>query len=113
MSHTSILDKVRRLFVNPPSLKHSVAGPPFMRPGSVTTGYSFTGEDCQESDFDRECFVNIAIQMIAQFFEATDAFQDLDRAEPGCPHGGFFSCTRQTTLRYTITGPQNVRPPGE
>jgi len=70
-------------------------------------------EDCQERDFDRQRFVNIAIQVIAQFFETPDAFQNFDRAESACERSGFSLCLRQTTLRNTITGAQNVRPPGE
>ncbi len=38
-------------------------------------------EDCEESDFDGERFLNIAIQMIAQFFEAAHALQNFDGAE--------------------------------
>src|SRR4026207_709402 len=113
MSHTSILDKIGRLFVNPRSPKPRRGRPPSLATGSATTGYSFTGEDCQESDFDRECFVNISIQVIAQFLKRPDALQDLGRAEPGCQCSSFFCRTRQTTLRYTIPGPQNIRPPGE
>jgi hypothetical protein len=76
-----------------------------LRPGSAPTGSSFTGEDCQESHFDRECFVNIPIQVIAQFLKTSDALQDFGRAEPACQHGSVFSCTRQTALRNTISGP--------
>ena len=32
------------------------------------------GEDYQKGDFDRESFVNVATQMVAQFFQRTDAF---------------------------------------
>ena len=31
-------------------------------------------EDYQKGDFDRESFVNIATQMVTQFFQKTDAF---------------------------------------
>ncbi len=32
------------------------------------------GEDYQKGDFDCESFVNIATQMVTQFFQRTDAF---------------------------------------
>jgi hypothetical protein len=32
------------------------------------------GEDYQKGDFDRESFVNVATQMVTQFFQRTDAF---------------------------------------
>src|SRR4026208_1291036 len=113
MSHTSILDKIRRLFVNPPSLKVWCARSAFPSSWRQRSLLVSRRKDCQESDFDRQRFVNIAIQMIAQFFETPDAFQDFSCAESACQCGGFFSCTRQTTLRYTIPGPKNIRPPRE
>src|SRR5206468_3509348 len=80
---------------------------------SATPARVSCGEDCEERDFDCERFVDIAIQVIAQFFETPDALQDFGCAESACQCSGFFSRTRKTTLRHTVTGAQNVRPPGE
>jgi hypothetical protein len=67
-----ILDKVGRSFVNPPSLlRHGE--PVFARRRRLCSSPS-CDKDCLESDFDRQRLVNIAPQLIAQFFEATDAF---------------------------------------
>src|SRR6266480_1803540 len=70
-------------------------------------------EDCQERDFDRERFVNIAIQVIVQLFETADALQGFGCAESACQRSGFLFYTRQATLRHAITGAQNIGPPGE
>src|SRR4029453_7845199 len=118
MSHMGILDMIGRLFVNLASWIgstttrqsncKSVGGP-----GSATPVTVSCGEDCEERCLHRECFVNIAIQVIAQLFETPDALQDFDGAESACQRSGFFSCTRQATFRHIISGGQNVRPPGE
>jgi hypothetical protein len=49
-------------------------------------------ENGQESDFDGQRFLNIAIQMIAQFFEAADASQNFGCGETLGERAGFFSC---------------------
>src|SRR6266513_6139629 len=105
MSHTSILDKIWRHFVNladwisPLSSSESISqyvGVPW----SATPVRVSCNKNCQERDFDRQCFVNIAIQVIAQLFETPDALQDFGCAESACQCSGFFSRTRKTTLRH-------------
>ena len=95
MSHTWVLDKIRRPLVN------------------FAARLLFGGEHCQKRDFDRERFVNVATEMIAQLFEATDAFQDFSGAEARCECGSFFFCMCQITLRHAIARPKNISPPGE
>src|SRR5580700_6623465 len=118
MSHMGILDMIGWLFVNfarwidSTTQREAIANSQGAR-GSATPAAVSCGEDCEESHFDCQCFVNIAIQVIAQLFKTPDAFQYFGCAEPACQCSGFFSCTRQATLRHTVTGAQNVRPPGE
>jgi len=85
-----ILDKISSLLVNLSSLEVRRGGPASaqLRRNRLCSRMLHTGEqisklelrkysrteDCQESDFDRERFVDISTQMIAQFFQATDAF---------------------------------------
>jgi hypothetical protein len=70
-------------------------------------------EDCEESDFDGERFLNIAIQMIAQFFEAAHALQNFDGAETFREHAYFFSGVGQVTALYAVGCTKDIRPPGE
>src|SRR4029453_19448128 len=98
MSHMGILDMIGRLFVNLVSWIGSTTTrqsncKSVGVPGSATPATVSCGEDCQERDFDRECFVNIAIQVIAQLFETPDALQDFDCAESACLRRRFFSRT--------------------
>src|SRR5215470_5420061 len=108
-----ILDKVGRPLVNPPSLKLRRGGPAFLSLRVASERRMRTGnpsllvsrrEDCQERDFDRQRFVNIAIQMIAQSFETPDTFQNFSCAESACQRSGFFACARQAALPHTVTG---------
>jgi len=74
MSHTCVLDKVGRLLVN------------------LAARLLFGGEHCQECDFYGESLVNVATQMVAQFFDTTDPLQDFGGAEARCECGSFFFC---------------------
>jgi hypothetical protein len=69
MSHTSILDRIRQLFVNLPSAE----APPKRFPKKTRRAPNSRIEDCQEGDFDCETFVDISAEMIAQFLKRTDA----------------------------------------
>src|SRR5438094_842570 len=80
MSHTWVLDKIGRPFVN------------------FAAGLLFGGEHCQKRHFDGEGFVNVATEMIAQFFEAADAFQDFSGAEARCECGSFVFCSNFTSF---------------
>src|SRR4029077_11058482 len=116
MSHTSILDMIARLFVNFASWIGSTTTQPEQLPihrvcrVSATQARVSCGEDCEESHFDCECFVNIPIQVIAQLFKTPDAFQDFGCAESACQCSGFFSCTRKATSPHPIHRAKNVRP---
>src|SRR5207302_9024006 len=95
MSHTWVMDKIGRPLVN------------------FAARLLFDGEHCQKRHFNGEGFVNVATEMIAQFLEATDAFQDFSGAEARCECGSFFFCMCRITLRHAIARPTNISPPGE
>src|SRR5207245_9520798 len=117
MSHMGILDMIGRLFVNFEGWIDSTTTQREQLPIRRSAGFNnppttvSRRENCEESDFNCQCFVNIAVQVIAQLFEIPDALQDFGCVESACQRSGFFSCTRQATSRHTITGAQNVRPP--
>ena len=66
MSHTEILDKIGQPFVNRLGW--------YYHRGQRLRTWPSTCKDGQESDFDCEGFVNVATQMIAQFFQRADPF---------------------------------------
>ena len=65
MSHTEILDKIGQRFVK----LASVGVGPKTFPGKRHNGRKSHHENRQESDFNCKVFVNVAAEMISEFFE--------------------------------------------
>src|SRR5439155_26781617 len=84
-----------------------------LRLGTIATTPASLGEDCQKRYFDGEGFVNVAPQMIAQFFETSDPSYNFSAAEARCECSGFCSSMRQITMHHTVARPKNISPPGE
>src|SRR4030095_6690110 len=106
MSHTRILDRIGRPFVNLPSVQATSKGSLQSR-----LRVASRSENSQESDFDCKAFMDISTELIAQFLKPTDALQNFGSAEATRECCSFLFCNRYLALCHIVVRPKNVSPP--